>query len=81
GQRAGGDNRAPQARDGQRRATGAHPQGSAPRNAAGPRADAKRNDAGRPQGRAPGEAGAARAPAPARNRPAGNGTRGVLLGK
>ncbi|KDB58014.1 ATP-dependent RNA helicase RhlE [Bordetella bronchiseptica B18-5 (C3)] len=33
GQRAGGDNRAPQARDGQRRATGAHPQGSAPRNA------------------------------------------------
>ncbi|MGE0948351.1 DEAD/DEAH box helicase, partial [Bordetella pertussis] len=40
GQRAGGDNRAPQARDGQRRATGAHPQGSAPRNAAGPRADA-----------------------------------------
>lgn len=27
GQRAGGDNRAPQARDGQRRATGAHPQG------------------------------------------------------
>ncbi|CCJ51794.1 putative ATP-dependent RNA helicase [Bordetella parapertussis Bpp5] len=81
GQRAGGDNRAPQARDGQRRATGAHPQGSAPRNAAGPRADAKRNDAGRPQGRAPGETGAARAPAPARNRPAGNGTRGVLLGK
>ncbi|XUF25515.1 DEAD/DEAH box helicase [Bordetella pertussis] len=50
GQRAGGDNRAPQARDGQRRATGAHPQGSAPRNAAGPRADAKRNDAGRPRG-------------------------------
>ncbi|KCV19412.1 DEAD/DEAH box helicase, partial [Bordetella pertussis B200] len=81
GQRAGGDNRAPQARDGQRRATGAHPQGSAPRNAAGPRADAKRNDAGRPQGRAPGETGATRAPAPARNRPVGNGTRGVLLGK
>ncbi|MFJ0816345.1 RNA helicase, partial [Bordetella bronchiseptica] len=54
---------------------------SAPRNAAGPRADAKRNDAGRPQGRAPGETGAARAPAPARNRPVGNGTRGVLLGK
>ncbi len=81
GQRAGGDNPAPQARDGQRRATGAHPQGSAPRNAAGPRADAKRNDAGRPQGRAPGETGATRAPAPARNRPVGNGTRGVLLGK
>jgi len=82
GQRAGGDNRAPQARDGQRRATGAHPQGGAPRNAAGPRTDAKRNDGGRPQGRTQGEAGAARAPAPARNRPAGNGTRGgVLLGK
>ncbi|AUV48180.1 RNA helicase [Bordetella pertussis] len=80
GQRAGGDNRAP------RRATASAapraPIRKAARRATPPvRAPTPSATTLAAPGACPGETGATRAPAPARNRPVGNGTRGVLLGK